>query len=654
MRRRWPHTTSGARDVRTDRSLAVPVGWAAGAIIGLMVLLACAARLIHLDADPHFPTWISYVVDEGRWNESARNLALFGTTDAFAGRVHLLLSPGYQAGNYVAFRLFGVDFMSARASAAIAGVLVVFSVFVALRRHVKVLALALGVIILGFETNMLAESRMALPEIPSVLASLLAFLVLVLGRKTKRNAFVAGVLAAIAVAMKGTSVLVAPVFPLIILLTPQGGSARPRLVHTGVFLCGFALPLLAGLGAALALGLIDIDNVTSSGARFLSFLSLVHPGIAMWSIFEGRAYEARNLMLLAAWFCSWLWCYRGSNTPSVVRDLYLMSGLWAAWCFIVWWANEYSPGRYVVHLIVPATIHVVAGLSLADHETLSRIAAGFRRRSGVARAALFAWLALPTAVLLATALAGFAAFVAWDLSRLSSRIALIAVLAGLIGIVPYRNESMRVVVAGFLTFPVLATVLWLGGRDLQVFHQFWEFNSAAAVAAWTVTMGLALAASVVLAIWPHASHVLAGASVLVLIAGIFLAQAAPAIFAPTYSIRDASRDLGRQLATAHDIRTVAAASLFLENTLRYRERRCEEIDRDDKRCDAMVVFEHNLMARKFLQSAGAAHLNRVRTYPLKIHPHYEVNEGKDGPAQIALYRRRQADAYLSGRYPTSW
>ena len=134
--------------------------------------------------------------------------------------------------------------------------------------------------------------------------------------------------------------------------------------------------------------------------------------------------------------------FEGQNTPSVVRDLYLMSGLWAGWWFIVWWANAYSPGRYVVHLIVPATIHVMAGLSLADRETLSRIDASFRRHSGVVRAALFAWLALPTAVLLATVVAGFAAFAGLDLSRLSSRIALIFVLVGIFTVLPL-SQAIR-------------------------------------------------------------------------------------------------------------------------------------------------------------------------------------------------------------------
>src|SRR4030095_7061748 len=109
---------------------------------------------------------------------------------------------GYQAVNYVVFRLLGVDFWSARLFSAVCGLLTVVVMFFSLRRHVAPFALALGVLILGFQTDLLSESRMALPEMPSVFFTLLAFLMLTLARHSRRNACIAGVFAAIAVAMK--------------------------------------------------------------------------------------------------------------------------------------------------------------------------------------------------------------------------------------------------------------------------------------------------------------------------------------------------------------------------------------------------------------------------------------------------------------------
>ena len=133
--------------------------------------------------------------------------------------------------------------------------------FLALRRHVTPFALALGVVILGFEVNLLAESRMALPEMPSVFFSLLAFLVLVLGQKTRWNAFIAGVTAAIAVAMKATTLVVMPAFPVIIMISLQGGPARARVERVLAFAAGFALLVVAGRSFALASGDLKLENI---------------------------------------------------------------------------------------------------------------------------------------------------------------------------------------------------------------------------------------------------------------------------------------------------------------------------------------------------------------------------------------------------------
>ncbi len=195
------------------------------------------------------------MTDEGRWSESARNFALFGTLDGTSNaRLHLFLTPGYQMVQYAMFRVFGIDFWSARLFAAVCGILTVAVAFFALHRRVTPFALALGVVILGFETHMLAESRMALPEMPSVLFTLVAFLVLVIGQKTRWNAFIAGLIAAIAVAMKATTIMVMPVFPLIILVSLQSGDARARVERALSFIGGFALLVVAGLSVAASNG----------------------------------------------------------------------------------------------------------------------------------------------------------------------------------------------------------------------------------------------------------------------------------------------------------------------------------------------------------------------------------------------------------------
>jgi hypothetical protein len=625
--------------------------------IGLLVVLACVARFVHLDADPMFPSWISYVVDEGRWSESARNLALFGTPDAFAERIHLLLSPAYQAGNLIAFKLFGVSFMSARASAAIAGSLIVVATFAALRPHVTPFALAFGVIVLGFETNMLAESRLALPEIPSALASLLAFLVLALMRKNRRNAALAGVIFAAAVALKGTTALIALAFVLIAGL-PEGAKALGwRLARAASFVAGLALPLLGGLWVGLALGVVNAGGVTRVGAGLLSFVSLADIHSVAWNFVESPSHMARNLLLLGIWFCSWMWQYRRPDVSPVVRSLYLSSGIWTAWCFVVWTVNAYSPGRYLVHFTVPATIHIMVGLASADRHSLTRIASGLGRRGGLARAALFAWLVLPTAIVVGAVGAGLATLAGWDLSRVSAHMALVLASLVLLVILTYRLGASDRVIAGYMTAPIAATLLWLAGFELHVFRHFWESVSSGPILLWSGVAGAAIAAGFG---WAFLGNAVQRPEtirpfVLVILAAPLLVQASIPMLAPTYSIRDASRDLGLALADAKEIRTANAASLFLENRLRYRE-----LARQEGYYDAAVIFEHNRRSQNFMNSPEASALVRTHTYPLRVDSRYEYAADKDGsgadrglPSQGIDSRKLEPGAALvNARPPT--
>ena len=271
------------------RSLATDGGGRARFVarlgVVLLVMLACAVRLIHLDADPVFPTWISYIVDEGRWNESARNMVLFGTTDAFAERIHLMLSPAYQLCSYLAFKWHGISFVSARASSALAGSALVIVVALCLRRHVTLFALTVGIVILGFETNMLVQSRLALPEIPAAFATLISAMVLLLARQTRRNAALAGFLFTVALAFKGTVVMVAPAFFVIALLPSDPLSWRARVERTLAFAAGAGIVLAAGLAAGLATHLLAVENIWRLGPRLLGFVSAVHPSAAMWNFF---------------------------------------------------------------------------------------------------------------------------------------------------------------------------------------------------------------------------------------------------------------------------------------------------------------------------------------------------------------------------------
>ena len=605
-----------------------------GAFVILLIVLASAGRLIYLDADPSFPTWIGYVVDEGRWSETARNLALFGDPDVnWFSRLHLFMSPGYQAVNYIVFLALGVDFWSARLFGAVAGILVLLTVFFALRRHVTSLALAFGVVVLGLETNVFWASRMALPEMPAVLATLLAFFLLVLGRKTPRSAAVAGLLVVVAVAMKGTTALAVLVFPVIALIVPSGMPVRGRIVRATAFVAGFALPTVAACAALSVLGYLKADAVGDIAGRFLDFLSWTSAYVVVSRFFDTTELEARNLLLLGVWFCSWLWFYRQPRTRCIAEELYLASGIWAGWWLLVWSANTYLPGRYLVHFVVPATIHIMAGLSLGGRTTVARIVANLDQYHQLTRAAALCWLVLPSAIVLSSVAAGLAGVAGWNADRLWERTAIVAVLAALLTSLEYSRQVDERSIVRFLSFPVVMALLWLGGRELGLISSFWMFGSGASVALWSAAAVAAFMLCFTLTPQIHSQAAVAGLAAIAMLAMLLMAQAAPPIVFPTYSLRDASRDLPQHLPVDRPVRTVMAPSLFLENGLKY-----HELPRQDQQIGGVVIFEHGGVARKFLDSERATHLVQVHAYPLTVSPRYQTADGKHETPVVYVYR----------------
>jgi len=605
----------------------------AGGFVLFLIVIACAGRLIHLDADPSFPTWIGYVVDEGRWSETARNLALFKEADFnWFSRLHFFISPGYQGVNYLVFLAYGVDFWSARIFGAIAGILVVLVVFFALRRRVTPLALALGIVILGLETNLFWASRTALPEMPAVLATLVAFLLLVLGGKTPWSAVLAGILAVVAVAMKGTTVLALLIFPVIALVFPLGTSVRAGIVRAAAFVAGFAIPVVAAMIALFTLEYLKLETVGDIANRLMHFLVWADAYVAVNRFFDAAELEARNLLLLGAWFCSWLWFCQQPRGNQLVRRLYLASGMWAGWWLVVWSANIYLPGRYLVHFVVPATIHVMAGLSLGDRESVTRIVAKLEQSRGVGRVAASLWLVLPSVMFISSVGAALASHGGWNADRMVERIAIVAVLSGLLtSFVSLRPASERLVV-GFLAFPLAMGLVWLGGREGGLFTNFWTFDSVTSVSLWGLAVGAAAVLCFIRAPQLRARPGVGGAVAIALLAVVFLAQAAPPIVYPTYSLRDASRDLPKHLPAGRPIQTVTAASLFLENGIKYYELS------SDQRIDSIVIFEHGGAAQSFLSSEIATKLIRVHAYPLAVSARYLSADGGHEVPVVGVYR----------------
>src|SRR5689334_22518837 len=292
----WPWVDEGER----SSPKVAPLLW-------VFVGLACLLRFIHLDSDPKFEYGIFYVTDEARWVETARNFALFGDLRLYGiSRLHLVLSPLFQALNFVVFKIAGVGFWSARVLSATCGAAILLVCVPLLRRVTWAFPLYIGVAILAFEPLILVTSRTALPEIPSLLFSLLAFVTICTGRRPLLAAAGGGLLLALAVAMKGTTALMTPVFLIIVALSGPPGTMRLRLLRSLSFLLVLVIPAVLVFAGADAAGFISPTAMSDVWAVFRQFLDLggIY-GFLSRFVSPDTEYGNVNLLLLGAWLCSW-------------------------------------------------------------------------------------------------------------------------------------------------------------------------------------------------------------------------------------------------------------------------------------------------------------------------------------------------------------
>jgi 4-amino-4-deoxy-L-arabinose transferase-like glycosyltransferase len=186
-------------------------------------------RFIYLDADPYYYEWIGYITDEGRWVRVARSLVLEGgfPEKYGLGLLHFTLSPLFQLANFLIFMLSGITLFSSRIFTAICGSAILVLFWFCMRKILTSEALFLGLVLLSFQEDLLAMSRMAVPEMVAMAFLFCIYFLLVSERSSPRSMFVSGLLVTVAVGMKATVLPFFVVASTIILLVPSTPTRSP-------------------------------------------------------------------------------------------------------------------------------------------------------------------------------------------------------------------------------------------------------------------------------------------------------------------------------------------------------------------------------------------------------------------------------------------
>lgn len=217
--------------------------------VNILILLVFGAlfflRLYNLDADP--PLWkrIGDMFDEGVWIHNARNLVLFGRAiidDFNQGFVSSLTTLFW----YGSFKLFGVNFFSARIVPALSGFLILILIYVSLYKVWGKRTAFISLLTLGFNGTFLTYNRLGTLEMPLMLFQVLCLIFLYMARKRRFFYFLCGIFFGLSLLVKAY-VLFALVILLIRLFEVLAQPDRKR----GKFFLYSLLLMLFGLASVI-------------------------------------------------------------------------------------------------------------------------------------------------------------------------------------------------------------------------------------------------------------------------------------------------------------------------------------------------------------------------------------------------------------------
>jgi hypothetical protein len=629
-----PREGQGFLDARAWSSLLVLLSLCAG----------IALRLLYLDADPYYYEWVGYIADEGRWVQHARSLALHGTFwGGHARELHLYLAPLFQIVHYLIFSLAGVSLWTSRIFTAVCGCAIPVLFWWRLRHRVTPQSLFLATTLLAVQPDLVELSRVAVPETVLMLFQLVVYFLIVESGTSPRRMFMAGLILLVAVAMKATVLPMLAIFSVIICFVPLTTIAAPvrwwpRLL---AFWCGFAAPL----AIVAPLGILDI--LTNSAAvpppvaiagDFLQLNDAFSIGLFL---FSDSFSPTVNFWGLGVWLSVLAWtANRNSEIVRPLRPYLLSSTIWLGCYFVLMLVLSYFPTRYKVHILLPMAVQIAAGVSLLQRGGIKRFCASFAEGTRLSQLLRAALLSLPTASLLAPILASLVGEVGMDPTRLRSKIACFVTASIPAAYVAHCLRRNPQAIKFLLVFPLVAGLAWfLGPASGLSGSFFWPSTDTLAAPWWLSLLGSAVLAGV----WTHSASIweVAGCARSVALYAVLyfagsLISLAPGYLHPHYSIRDASRDLGKLLANSSSVAVARAEGLFNGNTVPYRsfDRRTET-----EKPEVVVVGFVFRGHQEWLDQ----NYHIAKTYPLYVSPEYArlQPDALDSAAEATVYEKNR-------------
>jgi hypothetical protein len=548
-----------------------------------LVLVALAAgvalRLLYLDADPDYYSWVGYITDEGRWLAHAREMALFGHLVNSDWLLHLFLAPLFEAIAYIVFIVAGVSMWSARLPTAIAGCVLLVVYWALLRRAVTGWALLAGVLLLALDVDLIELSRVSVPETAAMLAQLGVYGLVVTERPSPYRLFAGGLLLAISAGIKATSLPGVVIFSAIVFWQARsdrwrGGSLRSLLMLWAGFLAPLLLVLIGETICCSGRATTVISNAWLLG----HFLKPASPYVAASFFFEAPLAPSINIWGVGVCFVLLGWALGSgeAGNPRARRHL-ISSAIWCALYAPLMLSLDYFPDRYKAHLLVPMAILLASGLGLAQTWRPHEEAAGARAHPRVRRAAVTVLTVIPAAAVSAPFLAGMALHAGADTTRLTVRVACLVTAVLIAVAIAWRHVPGEYPSRLLLIFPLVAVLGWTSWQRMgsPAAAHFWPSSGDGLASWWFLGVSAAFGFTLLLAWvgrqWTAGRWVALVPVVVLCYSVVGVSRILPSYAAPHYSMKQASQALGRDFADSRGlIATSGAEGLFNGNRLPYR------------------------------------------------------------------------------------
>ncbi len=538
-----------------------------------VVVLACAARLVILDADPDYYGWITHMYDEGRWVEHARSLAQQGRLLEGGDYYHLMLGSLFQLASYISFVGLGVSRIAARLFPAICGGILIAFLWSVLRRSAGELGALAGVAIVAFQADMVVFSRLALPYIPAVLIQLLVLAVLTARAPSWKRCLAAGVLATLGTGFGVLGFYFLPIGAMLAFGADPDARVGRRVANIAAYsLSGFAI-----VAAVLAVSApVWTDRAPELVGQIGYMLRLIKTNGAYVMLARALDYPTTPVLataMVGVWIAALARFAGGPFEDARARRTMRAASVWLGLFFFMSLVFDYFPSRYQILALVPIALLAGLGTSAVVGLGWTGLARGLGAPRGWSGALAAGLLALPSAVI-ASPLVGLVMQV--EAGRLRWRVVCLAVSVVLAVPVVRRWRGNPVAVAALVVAPVVWALLWLAAWALLPQGvPFWQTAAGPAVMiSWSgFTLGAGVAAAAAAA-GARAGQAPSGRwfvpAAALLLTGLWIGHLLPGFLRPQYAVRDASREIGRLLAGAESVEQTRAEGLFIDNAVPFR------------------------------------------------------------------------------------